>query len=113
MAWTVFISVLCLISMDTFSSVQSFDFMYKDKVVHAAFYFIFTIVWYLFFKKQSHSKYLKLKTFAFAVIYGIFIEICQGVFTHERSADVIDVLANTLGSSLAIMALWLADRNKK
>ncbi len=109
----MFISVLCLISMDTFRSVQSFDFIYKDKVVHTAFYFIFTIVWYLFFKKQNITRHLKLKTFAFAVIYGIFIEICQGVFTHERSADIIDVLANTLGSAIAIMVIWLSGRNKK
>lgn len=98
--------------MDTFSSVDTFSFEYKDKALHGVFYFVFTVCWFLFFKHNGHSKNLKLKVFLFAVAYGIIIEICQGLFTKQRSADVFDVVANTTGSALAILALWLAGNKK-
>lgn len=101
-----------MVSMDTFSSVDTFTFEYKDKVLHGVFYFVFTLFWFLFFRNTRHGKNLKLKVFLFAVAYGIMIEICQGLFTTERSADVFDVVANTTGSALAILVLWLADNKK-
>lgn len=101
-----------MVSMDTFSSVDAFSFEYKDKVLHGIFYFVFTLFWFLFLRNTRHVKNLKLKVFLFAVAYGIVIEICQGLFTTERSADVFDVVANTTGSALAILALWLSDNKK-
>lgn len=112
MAWTLLITVSCLVSADTFRSVDTFNFEYKDKVLHAIFYFVFTVFWFQFFKNTRYSQNLKLKVFVFAVAYGIMIEICQGVFTTERSADFFDVVANTTGSALAILVLWLSGRKK-
>ena len=85
---------------------------YKDKVVHASFYFIFTVFWYLFFKGRG-IKNMKLRVFLFAVVYGILIEICQGLFTTGSSADIMDVFANTAGSAIAIFTVWLLKKNKK
>ena len=42
-----------------------------------------------------------------SIIYGSLIEMAQGVFTTTRKADIMDVLANTLGSILAVVVILL------
>ena len=48
-----------------------------------------------------------------AVVYGVIIEICQGLFTADRSADIMDALANTAGSALAVLVLWFLKKKKQ
>lgn len=100
--------------MDAFSSVDPFDFRYKDKVVHFCFYFIFTISWYLFFKrlKKLNKGNVRLNVFLFAAGYGAFIELCQWLFTTGRTADIVDIIANTGGSAFAIGCIWLISKIK-
>lgn len=97
--------------MATFKSLNGiggYKIMHKDKYVHFTFYFVFTLFWYWYGRsKSSRLKNVRLTVFLSAVVYGILIEICQGVFTTARNADILDVLANTLGSAVAIFILWL------
>ena len=112
--WTVFVAVCCLISMHNFDSVPVHD-GYTDKYVHCIFYFVFTVLWYQFFKlgNPGNNKKQRLLVFLFAVVFGIIIEVCQQFFTKDRSADITDVAANTTGSALAILVLWLLSKRKK
>ena len=112
--WTVFVTVCCLVSMHNFDSVPVHD-GYTDKYVHCTFYFIFTVLWYKFFKlaNTGSGKKQRLLVFVLAVVYGIFIELCQQFFTKDRSADITDVAANTTGSALAVLVLWLLSKMKK
>jgi VanZ family protein len=78
-----------------------------DKVVHFCMHFGFTLSWIIFFKKSLKEKTADdakayLISFIFSVFAGITVEILQGVLTATRSADVTDVLANTLGATFAI-----------
>jgi VanZ family protein len=112
-SWTVFITVLCLVNSSSLDEIDVIEIPDKDKIVHFSFYFIFTIAWYLFFK----SKYgggTKIRTFVFAlaVFYGGLIEIVQLLFTSGRSADVMDAVANSAGSALAVLILWLYKKLK-
>ena len=55
------------------------------------------ILWmYYFSKVQIASKGLKIVLGA--ILYGIVMEICQAVFTTYRSADIVDVIANSSGA---------------
>ncbi|MES2485620.1 MAG: VanZ family protein [Bacteroidota bacterium] len=105
--------ICCLISMSAFKDVG--DVAKKDKYVHFAFYFIFTLLWYFFFRLNSKSNTLKLRfvVFLLAFAFGVFIEVCQEFFTIDRSADIHDVFANTSGSLGAIVVIWLAEKFKK
>jgi len=87
-----------------------------DKYVHLSFYFLFTFVWYQYLVRRflTTTKFrVRLYTFLWACSYGIFIEICQGVFTKDRNADFEDIIANSSGALLAITVLWLYDKLKK
>jgi VanZ family protein len=75
------------------------------------------VLWHQYFKlgnPQKNRSY-RLRVFLMAVLFGIFMELCQQFFTTDRSADVTDALANTTGSATAILLLWLVERirNKK
>jgi VanZ family protein len=98
--------------MDSMSNMGG-DIPYKDKYVHFSFYFVFTIFWYMFFTARRGGSFkLALLIFFFAVMYGAAIEICQGLFATGRSADILDVAANTAGSATAVVLLRLLFRNK-
>jgi len=111
--WTVFITVCCLVSIKNFESVPVND-GYTDKYVHCTFYFIFTMLWFFYFRliKPGDNRKQRLLVFLLAVVFGIIIEICQQLFTTDRSADITDVAANTTGSAIAILVLWLFSKRK-
>lgn len=44
--------------------------------------------------------------------YGIVIEVLQGFFTVNRQFEWIDILANSMGSLLAVLFLYkISDKN--
>ena len=79
----------------------------SDKILHALAYFVFTIVWFLAFYftlKLSRTKSF-IYTFLFSVAFGVLIEILQQQLTTYREGDVLDVVANTFGTILALLLL--------
>ena len=74
-----------------------------DKLGHMFFHFGITTLWYLYFKhKIINTKKAALQAFLFSFVYGILIEIAQGLFTTTRSADILDVAANATGALLVV-----------
>jgi VanZ family protein len=69
----------------------------SDKTIHFIAYFFLMLSWlYVFFKKKSFSKNVKF-IFIGCIVFGIIIEILQGVTTTHRTLSFLDVAANTLG----------------
>ncbi|HSD13452.1 MAG TPA: VanZ family protein [Flavobacterium sp.] len=111
--WTLAIAAACLISMDKVPTVPVFG---KDKTIHSFFYLVFSILWFLFLSKEFPKWTFIQKALVVLVssfLYGGIIEICQGLFTTSRQADLLDVLANMSGSVIAVIALFLITRLKK
>ena len=105
--WTGVILFFCLIKS---SNLPTVNVLYLDKAVHAFFHFVFTMLWFLFFKKKlntSNSFRPLVLSFVFSFFLGIAIELMQQFFTDTRSADVMDELANLFGASLAVLAIVL------
>lgn len=112
--WTAGIAVSCLISMKNFEQANVVEG--TDKYVHSTFYFVLAILWYQYLRrKQTETSKPKLRGYVLlgAFLFGVLIEICQGAFTKDRSADMMDVIANTSGALLAILLLWSIQRLKK
>ena len=107
-AWTGVILFLCLIKS---SDLPQVSIQNLDKVVHAFFHFMFTSLWFLFFRTKINSLTITkplVISFVFSVFFGILIEILQSLCTTTRTADVFDVLANVTGASLAVIFIvWL------
>ena len=41
------------------------------------------------------------------VVYGSLIEVGQAIFTTTRKADVLDVLANSVGTAAAVIVIYI------
>lgn len=68
-----------------------------DKLLHALCYFFLATFCHLaihFDWKQGNAV---LQTFLSGFLFGLFIEILQGLFFAYRSFELYDLLANTLG----------------
>ncbi len=107
--WMVFVTFSSLYSFEG-SGLSKFNIPYGDKVVHFTFYFVAAVLGTLFFietkdKKSTLIKYLKILALAL-IFFGIIIEVIQGVMTVNRSGDVFDALANSIGVILGIFVIF-------
>lgn len=85
----------------------------SDKLGHMVFHIGLTSLWYLYFKyKFENAKKALIRAFLFSFIFGILIEIAQGLFTTSRTADVLDVAANTTGALLVVAAVLLIEKKR-
>ncbi|AJR03173.1 VanZ family protein [Siansivirga zeaxanthinifaciens] len=100
MAYTVALTVACLVNINKFPKV---DISFFDKIFHSITYLVLTLLWFSTFFFNFNYKRSKALLYAagFSSVFGIIIEVLQGVLTVNRSADIYDVLANSLGVLLA------------
>lgn len=106
--WVVFVTLLSLVSFED-ESIPSINIPHLDKLVHFTFYFGFTVLGCLSFR-EFNSRNIPLgkvlvKIIAFTIIYGIIIELLQGVATIHRDPDLLDVLANSSGALFGSFAV--------
>lgn len=113
--WTIVITVACLVSMKNFEGISIGAEEGADKYVHSLFYVVLTSLWMFYGLKAFSVSRFKTRLYVFlgTVGFGVIIEICQGLFTTDRSTDFNDVIANTSGSLLAVLVFWLSDKIKK
>lgn len=101
---------VCLIPLE---GPPDFGISFADKIFHSLVYFVLTFLW--FYSLIFHFKIEKGKAVLYAsfisIIFGIIIEILQEVFTDTRQADLLDVVANSLGVVTATGLLALKKRN--
>jgi VanZ family protein len=73
-----------------------------DKWVHASIFFVLTLLLAkaIHLSNNQSTLYLLIAT-ATALVYGGALEIMQGLVFEERSADVYDFIANSMGAILA------------
>lgn len=108
--WTGVILFFCL---ENASDIPQINIPNIDKLIHAFFHYVFTLLWFLFFKKNSKSlnNFRPLVySYLFSFIFGIAIELMQQYLTDTRTADVFDVLANTTGASFAVFSVLILNK---
>lgn len=112
--WAIIILILCGAPSSEFPSVGFLNIPHLDKVVHFGLYFVFTLLLIsenntLRLSGGSTKKSL-LIGFTFAVVYGGLIEIMQMLVFTSRGADIVDFLANLIGSITAILCYKLLNK---
>lgn len=93
--WMVFISILSLASFEDVDT-PTIDLPQFDKVVHFFFYFIAAVLGLLSFKILRKGKQVSV-ILGLLVLYGILIEVLQYKYIPERSGEIWDIFANSLG----------------
>ncbi|WHT40877.1 VanZ family protein [Myroides sp. mNGS23_01] len=117
MLWTCFIIYACLAEASSIPKTSFFNIPNKDKVAHFTFYFVFSVIWFLYSNKKNNSKKAKIRTgiviFTIATFLGGGVELGQYFFTNSRSAEWADFFANSLGSAIGILFGLLITTHKK
>lgn len=110
--YTLFLFAVTLLPSDMIEAEER-DWLPKiflkngDKVVHFILFFIFT---YLLYRSAVVKSYVSLILFSFFI--GVLIELLQ-YFTHQgRSFDLLDILANTIGTLIMVLFLFLIKKDK-
>jgi len=99
--WVITITILSLVEPENFTKI---DVKNSDKYVHFITYFWLTFLLYLALpKNQLNLNSRLLFSFLFSVIYGIIIELLQGLVTVKRQPEIMDVFSNTFGSFIAVL----------
>tara|TARA_B100001146_G_scaffold224131_1_gene240906 strand:+ start:23225 stop:23599 length:375 start_codon:yes stop_codon:yes gene_type:complete len=98
--YTIAITILFLLP----PSGTEAPFPQADKVIHVILYLILMLVWtvpLLAFRKKLNIRNVSLLLIAL-LFYGIIIEVIQAKIIDGRQGDVLDVIANLLGSILGL-----------
>ena len=101
--WTVLITVASLVSS---SAIPKVNLLWNDKIVHFLFYFFFVVFWSIALQKNFYLKKYSFTVVFFAIVYGIIIEVLQGVLTTTREPDLYDVFANSLGAIIGYFGFY-------
>ena len=111
----IYIAIFFTISITIGSLVKS-DFIVvksisvSDKTYHLIAYFLLMLSWlYVFCKKETFQKNVKYVILG-CIIFGIIIEILQGVITSYRIASYLDIVANTIGVLLAVVIFHVFEK---
>ncbi len=99
-ALTIFIAITSLVSLKGIKTV-SLGISNFDKIVHFTSYFLLTLSWFFAMQTLLKNRKTKIILIVSLISYGIIIEALQGGMTTHRQADVLDILANSLGVLLA------------
>jgi len=103
--YSLLLLYVCLVNVNEVVEIPS----YNDKLTHLIAYFLFTSVWFLFFYgfQKKTKKQALTRSFIFAIVFGIIIEVLQKVLTEHRQADYKDVIANVIGALIAVIIINL------
>ena len=107
--YSIFILFISLIKIE---SQLDIDVLYLDKLVHTTIYFFFYLIWYVPFKDIFKNKTL-IYLFIFSILFGVFIEFLQEKTVHYRSAELLDIWFNVLGTIIGCGFLLLKNSIKK
>lgn len=87
-------------------SATFFDLVYFDKWVHIGLFGTLTFLWcFPFLKVDRATLKLFLIVTVSSTLFGAIMEYAQKYLAYERDFDVLDILADGVGSFLAFF--WL------
>ncbi len=98
--WTLIVTVLSLAKIEGLDT--PINISNKDKVVHFVFYFLFYILWFFYFRAKTNSAHLLWIVLLVSFGYGLLMEALQGIIGTNRTPDLNDLYANTLGAFCAL-----------
>ncbi len=98
--WTTVIAVLSLVSADQVSTISIWDFVGIDKASHFVSYLLHTFLWCMATRNRKIPIYFVV---IFSASFGIIMEICQFYLFNGRTFELLDVMANILGSVAGVI----------
>ncbi len=99
--WAMFILIVCGIPGRDIPHISFLELVSIDKFVHGGMFFVLQLLLIRGFTLQTNYSSLqrqaKFSAVLICITYGGLLELMQGAVFSERSADVFDFIANTIG----------------
>ena len=110
--WTMIIFILSILPGSTIKEFWTIDFFSMDKVAHMAVYFVLAV---LVWKSLEYEGFLTIngKTILLGSSFGILMEIVQFLFFPYRYFDLFDIIANIIGSTAGVVAIYFLTYKKQ
>ena len=105
--WFLFISYLFFLPGSALPTDDWMDKIWFDKWVHIGFFSVLSFLWCWALPVSSNRFIL---FFLSTVVYGLLVEICQDQLIINRSFDLLDLLADSIGS---IIGIWVWYKKNK
>jgi VanZ family protein len=104
--WAIIIFIASTLPSSSFNSIDRFSFSGIDHWGHLLFYSILSF-WAIFGKKGFDDlfSWSRLKDGILIILvisYGILIELIQNFFFTDRHFEILDIIANIIGSILGV-----------
>jgi len=110
--WLVITFILLVLPGPDVPKISIFELVYFDKWVHIGMFGILMLLWgYPFLRTNIASQYPFFIVAICVILYGVLMEFVQKLFAFERSFDLFDILADSVGCVLALV--WLKYKLKK
>lgn len=107
--WALLILVLCLLPGRDLPQWRWADLLSLDKWVHAGLFAVLVVLLVVGLKRQYGTAWARsrgLWTSAIAcILYGVALELMQGLLMQGRTADPLDAAANTAGTLIGLVYL--------
>ena len=112
--WALLIFILCAIPGHDIPHISFLELLEFDKFVHAGMFFVLQVLsirgFMLIENLPTPKKYSKLIPFVVCIAYGGSLELMQGAFFVDRSADIYDFIANSFGVIMATLFYSVIER---
>tara|TARA_B100000767_G_scaffold103345_1_gene99246 strand:+ start:493 stop:846 length:354 start_codon:yes stop_codon:yes gene_type:complete len=105
----IYSALIIYLGLSESESISIANFYINDKLVHFLSYLAFYFLWHKPFLNWFNDKAYNY-LFAFALTFGILIEIGQKYLTHSRSAEFLDIAFNLIGILLVYIFFSLKKR---
>ena len=113
--WFIIANILFFMPGQDLPSSGFLEEIYFDKWVHIGLFLGLTFLTaYPFIRARHSTKKMLIKISILFVMYGVSVEFIQKYFASERSFDISDMIADTVGCCFGYMAsMWLIQRLRK
>lgn len=104
--WALIILALCATPGKDIPHITWLEVLAFDKWVHASVFFMLAILIVRAMKytwSRVEHKTAIIAACSFAIPYGGLLEIMQGTLFTDRSADLLDFIANTFGVIVGVL----------
>lgn len=99
--WASFIAFLCGLPGRDIPHISFLELLSFDKFVHASLFFVLVLLIHLAVRKTSNRKNALAYALCLSIPYGGILEILQQELFEDRTADLFDFIANTIGCFIA------------
>lgn len=103
MLWALVIFGLCSMPGRLIPSVNWLELLSFDKWVHAGVFFVLVALLEISVTANDQNTNLIYLYFILSVLYGGSLEIMQATVFSERSANWLDMIANSFGCLMALL----------